>query len=93
MTWASRNARVDGVHAGFHAYGDYEAYDPQGRPSYGLGGPFVTVVRVRNAVYLAGYDGETDFSRRANVRRAARSANREVAAFVPDLRRLVRRGR
>jgi hypothetical protein len=89
MTWASRNARVKGVHAGFHAYGDYEAFDPRGERSYGLGGPFVTVVRVRNAVYLVGFDGETDFARERNVRRAARSASREVAAFAPQLRRLV----
>lgn len=68
-----------------HAYNWNRWYDAEGNPTYGLGGPFITVVRVGNAILLVGHDGETDFSNPELTRVAARQAADDISAYLPEL--------
>lgn len=75
----------------FHAYNWNRWYDAKGDLSYRLGGPFITVVRIGNAILLVGWDGETDWSSPGVASRAARQTAadlrpylRELCVFAPD---------
>ena len=87
-SWASEPARFGRSGAqpsdAFHAYNWNSYYDANGSP-YGLGGPFITVIRVGNAILLVGYDGETYWRSPSAVDLAVRNVTTELRTYLPQL--------
>lgn len=78
-------AAMSGVDEAFHAFTWYRMYNEQGQETGRLGGQFVTVVQVGNAIYLSMRSGESDYSDRSQVGRTAEEQDRETREFVPTL--------
>ena len=86
--WATKPVELSGgpqPDNAFHAYNWNRWYDDQGDLSYRLGGPFITVLRVGNAILLVGHDGETDWAAPGAADRAAEQAAAELEAYLPEL--------
>lgn len=86
--WATKPVEFSGgtqPSDAFHAYNWNRWYDGQGNPTYRLGGPFITVVRVGNAILLVGWDAETDWSAPRAAGRAAREIADQLHTYLPQL--------
>lgn len=78
-------AAMPGVDEAFHAFNWYRMYNEQGQETGRLGGEFMTIVRVGNAIYLHMSSGESDYSKRSQVNDLSAQHDEPIREFVPTL--------
>ncbi len=73
------------VDEAFHAFNWYRMYNEKNQETGRLGGQFVTVVMVGNAIYLYMSSGETDYSQPSQVDDVAEQHDEAAREFARTL--------